>query len=131
MRSPAKGPAGEGSVLGDARIDPGFGAASDRNRQARSLSTGTRQSPRAIELGLERSGEMRQTGSNGRGNAVADAARAAADDVNPSSAGSATAPGKSGEHGPPEKDHVSAATKTDKPGKSGRVTIVITRPRTQ
>ena len=73
---------------------------------------------------------MRQTGSNGKGNDVANAARAAADDVNPSSAGSATAPGKSGEHGPPEKDHASAATNTDKPGKSGRVTIVITRPRT-
>ena len=111
-----------------ARIDPGFGAASERDRQARSLLTATRQSTRAIELGLERGGEMRQNGSNGRGNAVSDAARAAADDVNPSSAGSATAPGRSGERGPPEKDPASAATKTDKPGKSGRVTIVITRP---
>ena len=113
------------------RIDPGFGAASERNREARSLLTAAQQSTRAIELGLERSGEMPQTGSHGRGNGVADAARAAADDLNPSSAGSATAPGKSGEHGPPEKDAASAATRTDKPGKSGRVTIVITRPRTQ
>jgi TolB-like protein len=113
------------------RIDPGFGAASERSREARSVLTATRQSTRAIELGLERAGETQQTGSNGRGNAVADAARAAADDLNPSSAGSATAPGKSGEHRPPEKDAASAATKSDKPGKSGRVTIVITRPRTQ
>ena len=113
------------------RIDPGFGAASQKNREARSLLTATRQSTRAIERGLERSLEAREGGSNGRGNGVSDAARAAADDVNPSAVGSATAPGKSGEHGPPEKDPVSAATKTDKPGKSGRVTIVITRPKQQ
>jgi hypothetical protein len=114
-----------------ARIDPGFGAASERNREARSLLTATRQSTRAIELGLERGDEMRQTGSNGRGNGVADAARAAADDVNPSSSGAATAPGRSGEKGPPQKDPASAATKSDKPGKSGRVTIVVKRPKKQ
>ena len=114
-----------------ARIDPGFGAASERNRQARSMLTGTRQTTRAIELGLERSAEMRQNESNGRGDAVADAARAAADDVNPSSAGSATAPGKSGEHRPPQKDPASAANKSDRPGKSGRVRNEITRPRRQ
>jgi len=51
---------------------------------------------------------------------VADAARDAADDLNPSSAGAATAPGRSGEHGPPQKDAASAATDTDKPGNSGR-----------
>ena len=114
-----------------ARIDPGFGAASQRSREARSLLSATRQSARDIELGLERGDEMRQTGSNGRGNGVADAARAAADDVNPSSTGAATAPGKSGRHGPPQKDPASAATKSDKPGKSGRVTIVVKRPKKQ
>lgn len=114
-----------------ARIDPGFGAASERNRQSRSLLTATRQSTRAIELGFERGGEGREPGSRGRGHDVADAARAAADDINPSSAGSATGRGRSGERGPPEKDPASAATKGDKPGKSGRVTIVITRPRTR
>jgi tetratricopeptide (TPR) repeat protein len=114
-----------------ARIDPGFGAASERNREARSLLTASRQSTRTIELGLERDEEMRQTGSKGGGSGVADAARAAADDVNPSSAGAATAPGRSGEKGPPQKDPASAATKSDKPGKSGRVTIVITRPKKQ
>jgi tetratricopeptide (TPR) repeat protein len=117
-----------------ARLDPGFGAATERSREASSLLTATRQSTRAVELAVERAGELRQNGadrSNGRGNGVADAARAAADDLNPSSTASATAPGKSGERGPPEKDPASAATKSDKPGKSGRVTILITRPRTQ
>jgi hypothetical protein len=115
-----------------ARIDPGFGAAAARSREASSVLTGARQGTRAVERGFERgqerASEIRENGSNGRGSAVADAARAAADDVNPSSAGSATAPGKSGERGPPQKDPASAATKSDKPGKSGRVTIVITRP---
>ena len=112
------------------RLDPDFGAASQKNREARGLSAAARQSTRAIALGAERSGGPGASGSNGKGSDVAEAARAAADDVNPSSAGAATAPGKSGEHGPPQKDPVSAATNTDKPGKSGRVTIVITRPRT-
>src|SRR5215207_2160205 len=113
-----------------ARIDPGFDAALQRNRDVRSLSAGSRQSAHAIELGLEGTVEAVATGSHGRGRDGA--VHAAADDINPSTAGSATAPGRSGEHGPPEKDNVSSATKSDKPGKSngnpGRVTIVITRP---
>jgi hypothetical protein len=68
-------------------------------------------------------------GSRGTGSDVAAAAREAAGDLNPSAAGAATAPGRSGEHGPPQRDPVSAATNTDKPGKSGHVTIVITRPK--
>ena len=115
-----------------ARIDPGFDAALQKNRDVRSLSVGSRQSAHAIELGLEGTTEAVGTGARGRGRDVSDAVHAAADDINPSTAGSATAPGRSGEHGPPEKDHVSSATKSDKPGKSngksGRVTIVITRP---
>ena len=115
-----------------ARIDPGFGAATQKNLDARTLSIGARQTPRSIEVSLERGGEGVAAGAgrgNGNGNGVSDAARAAADDVNPSAANAATAPGRSGEHGPPQKDPVSAATNTDKPGKSGRVTIVITRPK--
>ncbi|HEU4721067.1 MAG TPA: CsgG/HfaB family protein [Gemmatimonadaceae bacterium] len=112
------------------RLDPDFSAASQKNREARELSAAARQSTRAIALGVEHTGGPGASASNGKGSDVAEAARAAADDVNPSSAGAATAPGKSGEHGPPQKDPVSAATNTDKPGKSGRVTIVITRPRT-
>jgi TolB-like protein len=80
------------------RLDPGFGAAIRRSRETR-LITSARQI---------------------RGSDVADAAHAAADDLNPSSAGAATAPGRSGEHGAPQKDVASAATDTDKPGSSGR-----------
>ena len=112
------------------RIDPGFDAAMQRNTDTRSVISGSQQSTRALEIGFESTAEAAATGNRGAGSAVAGAAQAAADDLNPSAAGAATASGKSGEHGPPEKDPVSAATNTDKPGKSGRVTIVITRPRT-
>ena len=109
-----------------ARLDPGFDAALERNREARVLVTGARLSPQSIESGL--GGMADGPGSRGRGSEVSAAVHAAADDLNPSAAASATAPGRSGERGPPEKDPVSAATNSDKPGKSGRVTIVITRP---
>jgi TolB-like protein len=89
------------------RIDPGFGAALQRSRDA-ILITGAGQ-PRRSEVG--------------------DAARAAADDLNPSSAEMASAPGKSGEHGPPQKDAASSATNTDKPGKSGRVKTSMKGPK--
>jgi tetratricopeptide (TPR) repeat protein len=112
------------------RIDPGFGEATQRNSAARSVITGTQQSTRSLEVGFQGSAEAAATGNRGASGNVGGAAQAAADDLNPSAAGAATAPGKSGEHGPPEKDPVSAATNTDKPGKSGRVTIIITRPRT-
>jgi TolB-like protein len=109
------------------RLDPGFDAALQKNRDARVLVTGTRLSPQSIEGGLGNSADA--SGSRGRGSEVSAAVHAAADDLNPSAAASATAPGRSGEHGPPQKDDVSAATKSDKPGKSGRVTIVVARPR--
>ena len=80
------------------RLDPGFGAAIRRTRDALLTS------------------DARQT----RRSEVADAAQAVADDLNPSSAGAATAPGRSGEHGAPEKDAASAATHTDDPGNSGK-----------
>ena len=116
-----------------ARIDPRFDAARQRNREARSLSASSRQSTREIEDALEGAAEAGVSGARGRGHGVSDAVHAAAEDINPSIAGAATTPGRSGEHGPPEKDHVSSATKSDKPGKSGgnsgRVKIVITRPK--
>ncbi|HEX7978499.1 MAG TPA: CsgG/HfaB family protein [Gemmatimonadaceae bacterium] len=86
------------------RIDPGFGPALERSRDA-ILITGARRPARA------------------------DAARDAADDLNPSSANAATAPGRSGEHGPPQKDAASAATDTDKPGRSGRTKVSIKGPK--
>ena len=100
-----------------------------RNSETRSVISG-QQSIRSLEVGFAGSAEAAATGNRGAGGNVGGAAQAAADDLNPSAAGAATAPGQSGEHGPPEKDPVSAATNTDKPGKSGRVTIVITRPPT-
>jgi len=95
------------------RIDPGFGAAMLRSRGAM-LITGTR---------LRRPDD------------VGAAARDAADDLNPSSADVATAPGRGSEHRAPQKDAASAATDTDKPGNSGksgkssRGTIVVKGPK--
>jgi tetratricopeptide (TPR) repeat protein len=102
------------------RLDPGFGAARQRDRDAL-LIAGSRQTGHALEASLRRTAEGSVDDSHGRGNDVADAARDAADDLNPSSANAATAPGKSGAHGPPQKDPASSATNTDKPGKSGKV----------
>jgi hypothetical protein len=82
-------------------------------------------SARAIERGLAHADQGR---GQDRRSAASDAAHAAADDLNPSSAGAATAPGKSGEHGPPQKDPASAATKTDHPGKNGRGAMMSARP---
>jgi hypothetical protein len=113
-----------------ARMDPGFDAALQKNRETQSISAGARQSPRSIEQGLAGTADA-SPGAGGKARGNSEAAQAAADDLNPSAAGAATAPGRSGEHGPPQKDPVSAATNTDKPGKSGRVTIVITRPKSQ
>jgi tetratricopeptide (TPR) repeat protein len=110
-----------------ARIDPGFGAALQKSQDARTISSG-QASAKSVETVFRGTAESAAAGS--RGGDVADAAKAAAGDLNPSAAGAATAPGQSGEHGPPQKDPVSAATNTDAPGRSGRVTIVITRPKT-
>jgi tetratricopeptide (TPR) repeat protein len=112
------------------RLDPDFGAAFQKNRDAKALVTGARMSTQAIEGGLDGTSEgLAVAGSRGRGREVSDAVHAAADDLNPSAAGAASAPGKSGEHGPPQKDPASSATNTDKPGKSGRDKVMIRGPR--
>jgi TolB-like protein len=111
-----------------ARIDPGFGAALSKSQAARNVSSG-QVSPRSVESSLRGTAEGAVAGSRAGGSDVAGAAKAAAGDLNPSSAGSATASGQ-GEQGPPQKDPVSAATATDTPGRAGRVTVVITRPKT-
>jgi len=105
------------------RIDPGFGEALQKDREVRELVTGERLSPRSIETRLAGS----VNGGRGRRGSASDAAHAAADDLNPSSSKAATAPGHSGEHGPPEKDAASAATNTDKPGKNGRGVMMSAR----
>jgi tetratricopeptide (TPR) repeat protein len=111
------------------RLDPGFGAAMQKSQDARSLISGGEVSAKSLEAGLRGSSEGIAAGARGNGADAVASAREAAGDLNPSAAGSATAPGRSGEHGPPQKDPVSAATNTDAPGRSGHVTIVITRPK--
>ena len=110
------------------RIDPDFGAALQKDRDVRGLVTGGRLTTRAIESGLARAAEGPGRGRGSAASDAAHAAHAAADDLNPSSAGAATAPGRSGEHGPPQKDPASSATRTDKPGKNGRAAMMSARP---
>jgi tetratricopeptide (TPR) repeat protein len=105
------------------RLDPGFGAAMQKSQDARAVISGSAVSARTFEAGL------RGTSEGAAGGAVA-SARDAAGDLNPSAAGAATASGSGGAQGPPERDPVSAATNTDAVGRAGRVTIVITRPKT-
>ena len=113
------------------RLDPDFGAAFQKNRDVRTLITGSRLSTHSIEGGLDGTPEgLAVAGSRGSARGASDAVHAAADDLNPSTAGSATAPGKSGEHGPPQKDPASAAANTDKPGKGlGRDKVMIRGPK--
>ena len=112
------------------RLDPDFRSALQKSRDAQALVTGSRISPETIELGLAGTPEgAAVTSSRGRGRGVADAVHAAADDLNPSSVGSATSPGRSGERGPPQKDPASAASDTDNPGKSGRSKAVMKGPK--
>ena len=107
------------------RLDPGFGEALQKDREVRSLVSGERLTTRAIENGLP---SIARGVGRGRRAVTSDAAQAAADDLNPSSADAATAPGRSGEHRPPQKDPASAATRTDKPGKNGRAAMMSARP---
>ncbi|MFL5619920.1 MAG: tetratricopeptide repeat protein [Gemmatimonadaceae bacterium] len=112
------------------QLDPGFDAALQKNRDAQTLLTGARMSTQTIEGGLDGTVEGSAVASSrGRGHEVADAVHAAADDLNPSAAAAATAPGRSGEHGPPQKDPASSATDTDRPGKSGRDKVMIRGPK--
>jgi tetratricopeptide (TPR) repeat protein len=112
------------------RLDPDFGSAVEKNRDAEALVAGSRISAQSLERGLDGTTEAPGlTHSRGRGRGVADAVHAAADDLNPSAAASATAPGRSGEHGPPQKDPASSSANTDRPGKSGRAKGMMKGPR--
>jgi tetratricopeptide (TPR) repeat protein len=112
------------------RLDPGFAPAMQKGQDARNASAGVQISARSVEAGLAGTREGAIAGAAAGAGALAGAAQAAAGDLNPSPAGSATAGTQGAGGGPPEKDPVSAATNTDVPGFAGRVTIVITRPRT-
>ena len=90
------------------RIDPGFGAALAAQPRRLSSVTSAGQ-PRRHEVG--------------------DAARAAADDLNPSTGETVSAPERAASTAHPQKDAASSATNTDKPGKSGRVKASMKGPK--
>jgi TolB-like protein len=112
-----------------ARIDPDFHAASARGTESALLRSSASASPSSIESALRTSDEA--LAARARGRDVADAVHAAADELNPSAAAASTAPGRAGGHGPPAKDDASAATDTDKPGRSGRARMRGPRPSPQ
>jgi tetratricopeptide (TPR) repeat protein len=101
-------------------IDPDFEAAKARGTESALLRSGADASASSLESALRGSDEALAAGARGRGNDVADAVHAAADELNPSAAAASTAPGRARGHGPPAKDDASAATGTDRPGRSGR-----------
>jgi tetratricopeptide (TPR) repeat protein len=105
------------------RLDPGFAEAAARSRETEGLQLGGTLTPSVLEAEVRAAAEEVAPRGRGRGRDVADAVRDLADDLNPSAAAAATAPGRSAAHGPPERDPASAATGSDQPGKSGRVKI--------
>jgi TolB-like protein len=113
------------------RIDPGFGAARARSAESARLRTDADAPPSSLERAFRGSDEASAARTNGRGRDVADAVHAAADELNPSAAAASTAPGRARGHGPPAKDDASAATDSDKPGRSGRARMRGPRPKPQ
>jgi tetratricopeptide (TPR) repeat protein len=113
-----------------ARIDPSFAPARDRSRAASRVSAGSRVSASSVESGLRGTSEgaaVSAATTPGTGGTLGNAAVAAAEGVNPSTAAGATA-GAVSTAGQPQRDP-SSGTGGDNPGvKTGTVTIVIHHP---
>ena len=114
------------------RLDPAFGAARDKSREARSISAGSQVSPATIERGLRGTdeGAVASAAAAGLTESSADAtggvAHALADGLNPSAAGNASG----ARHTPtqPQKDP-SSGTGADNPTRrSAHITITISQP---
>ena len=94
------------------RLDPGLRRGAAEEREGAGVSAGAAVTRATIEAGLQGTPKARSwpRRRGQRGAPVAGGTPSGASDLNPSPAGAATAPGRSGEHGPPQKDPASAAT---------------------
>ena len=126
-----------------ARLDPGFSAAQTKGAEARALTLGSSVNAGSLELGLRGTPEgavvtaaargfSQPAASGPTGSTLGGTALATAGDVNPSPSGAATGAGLDapGATVPGQKDPVSSGTGSDNPTGTGRVTIIVTRPRT-
>lgn len=114
-----------------ARIDPGFGAASQKSAQTQTLALGNTVNSTTVEAGLKGSAEGAVVTAATQGNtatvgAGTGSAAAAADQLNPSTANAATA-GLTTTTSTPQTDP-SAGTGTDKPTPQAKVIIKINPP---
>jgi hypothetical protein len=121
------------------RIDPSFGAAAQKGQEARAVSAGSAVSSQSVEASLRGTSEGNVVAAATQGAATTATDRSlgstvkqTAGDVNPSPAGAAAGAGvgvAAGASAPAGKDPVSAGTNTDLPTGTGKVTIVVPRPR--
>ncbi len=116
-------------------LDPGFGAASDRAAAVQaSIQGGQQVTTTTIEAGLTGAeSQVVQAADRGSSaptsNALEEAARRAAQTVNPPATNLAVGSGSTTvTSAPPERDAPSSGTGTDTPNRTGQVIIVIRRP---
>jgi tetratricopeptide (TPR) repeat protein len=115
------------------RLDPSFGAAQQKSQESKSASAGGQVSAASVESGLRGTSEGAAVSAATQGLASTTSstgtAIAAAEGLNPSTAGGATSGGTGGST-QPSKDP-SSGTGSDNPTtKAGKVTIVISQPHT-
>ncbi len=123
------------------RIDPGFNAAQQKGQESKQAAAGATVSSTTVESGLRGTSEGAvvqaatqgsATTTNGNfGSGLGSTAQSAAGDINPSTTGNATGAGSttSTSSVPAQKDPVSAGTGTDNPTVTGKITIVLQRPK--
>lgn len=119
------------------RLDPGFGAAQQRNSEARAVSAGAAVTSATIQTSLQGTAEGSVVASASGGSAaplggsLGGTLTMTTDGVNTSTAQGATAGAATATSGPlaPVVDAVSAATGADKPTTTGVITITLPRPK--
>ena len=113
-------------------LDPNFGAAQQKSVETKSIALGNVTTPGAIEKTLQGSNEgaivnASSQGTTNTGSAGGGGAGAAAESLNPSTAGQATGGSAGGGAQIPQVDP-SAGTGTDKPSPQSKVVIIIKPP---
>jgi tetratricopeptide (TPR) repeat protein len=112
------------------RLDPGFGAAQQRSREAKSAAAGTQVSVKSVQSGLRGTSEGASVSAatqSGAGTAADGQAFAIADGLNPSIAASATG-GGAATASQPQKDPASGTGGDNVSTKTATVAIVIHHP---
>jgi tetratricopeptide (TPR) repeat protein len=112
------------------RLDPSFGAAAQKSQESKSAAAGSQVSASSVESGLRGTSEGAAVSAASQGVGVrtsAGTAQAAAEGLNPSTAGGATSGGGTTTT-QPAKDPSSGTAADNPTTKTARVTIVIKQP---